>query len=416
MIDNLIGAGEDSHIEFFDVRNPKVKVRVDNHNKYNFLKNDLKISLKKYCIEIKVLSTGEKLSFTIETFLGQGAYGMVFKLKNHTNKYFVLKISFENDDETSSIEEADLAEVAHIPEMCKPLYKGVNDIDFVIYRYLGEEASNFIKKIDDNKILLTMIKQLYTQIYNLNINNEFHNDIKIENSIIADKDKKLYLIDFGLIGPTSTLGTIYSICMYGCTYAISTIYSKNLTVLNLKIKDIEELQKYSKSTDIVGFFNFLIDSFLVKSNKNIYTILQSLLNLVDPRTVQDQDMIHCQNFIKMLCFCSILSFNEEPYKILKRIRYYNEIIVNIEKKLFEYIKRAEYIYKIKINNDNDIYGRTQLYTFIICKEIGNFNKKFFTFIHNLVINCYNSTFNLKYFNDNYDIMFDIKFLQQDRFF
>ena len=412
MIDNLIGAGEDSLIEFFDVRNPKVKVKVNNSNKEYFIENNLKTSFKNYRIEITVLSTGEKLSFSIEKILGQGGFGIVFKLKNITNNDFiVVKISLFNDDETSSIE-ALIANIAQIPEICKPLYQGVNDIDFVIYRYLGEEASNFIKKIDDNIILLTMIQQLYIQIYNLNINNEFHNDINIENSIITDKDNELYLIDFGLINIKSTFGTIYSICMFGCIHTLSTNYYKHLKSFNLDITDIVKLQKYSKSTDIVGFFNFLIDCFLVKKGKKIYTILLSLLDLVDRRANSEEN--NYIGFIKMLCFCSILSFNEEPYKILKRIRYYNDIIVNIENKLFEYIKRAEYIYKIKINND--IYGRTQLYTFIICKEIGNFNKKFFTFIHNLVINCYNSTFNLKYFNDNYDIMFDIKFLQQDRFF
>ena len=406
MIDNLIGAGAPSSIEFFDL-NPSVKVKknVNNSNKHDLIET-IKITPRKIGIEITVTSTGEKLSFNINKILGQGGYGIVFELERigefaDNEKNMVLKISL-HDDDTSSNEEGKKTDTLHILDICKALYQGVVDVDFVIYKYLGGSTKKYIKTITNPKDTFKMFKQLYKQIYNLNIHNQFHNDVKMENTLFDNKKNEIHLIDYGLASNVSTLGTIFTICMYACVEHLSR--KDFLISKGIKLNELEELKKNSKSTDIVGFFHFIIDTLLIEKRKNIYSnILQPLLEL-DATSSND-------NYVKLLCLFCILSYNRKPYDILYKIKFFKEIIDKIQLKLYANIIKAEYIFGIKITRDYN--GLILLYTYYICNQLEIYNnKKLFKFIYNLVINCFNSTFDLNYFNKNYDIMFNINFLKR----
>lgn len=398
MINNLIGAGARSSIKFVDLHSSMKIENITNSNKHDLIQR-IRTNPQNYGIEITVTSTGQKLSFSINRKLGEGGFGIVFELqKIGTEEIMVLKISLLNDD-TSSDKEGVITESLKIPKICKALYQGVNDVDFVIYRYLGSEISRYVSNINRAEDVLTMFKQLYDQIYNLNFNNQFHNDVKKENTVIADDTHNLYLIDYGIANTKSTSGTFTTMCMAGCLDELSKTNYKDY--IDSKGININELKKYSKSTDIIGFFNFIIDVLLLRAGKNVYSnIFLTLLELERGYTPD--------NYIKMLCLFCILSYNREPYNLLSKNAFCKKIIDNIEKKLYINSQNAEGTFDIQITRD--CLGLTSLYTYLICIERDNYDKNMYLFIRNLVRNCYNSTFDLNYFNDNYNRMFNIKFL------
>jgi serine/threonine protein kinase len=398
MINNLIGAGAPSSIKFINFSTGKTLNSITNSNKDDLIR-DIKARPGDFGIEITVTSTNQRLIFNINRILGEGGYGIVFELKSdEIPEIMVLKIS-SKDNDISSEKEGVLTEKLNILEICKALYQGAKDVDFVIYRYLGSEISSYVRTINRAEDVLTMFRQLYDQIYKLNIINQFHNDVKKENTVIADVKHHLYLIDYGIADTKSTMGTYTTICMYGCLDELSQVDYKGF-IDSIGI-NINELKKHSKSTDIIGFFNFIIDVLLLGKGKNIYSnIFLPFLELERGYTTT--------NLIKMLCLFCILSYNREPYNILSKNAFCKPIIDEIEKKLYDNSRKAEIIFDIKITRD--YFGLTSLYTYLICKERGNFDKNMYLFIKNLVINCYNSNFDLKYFDDNYYRMFNIKFL------
>lgn len=109
----------------------------------------------------------------------------------------------------------------------------------------------------------------------------------------------------------------------------------------------------------------------------------------------------------MLCFLSIISFNKKPYNILLTNPYCNSIIQEIQKKLFIYNSCSSTYVRLKDNNQGIF-----CYTCFIFNNLNFKTEEQFLFLLNLVKKCLNSTFNLKEFQEIYDIILNKNFLLQ----
>ena len=165
--------------------------------------------------------------------------------------------------------EGKLTEQIIIPENSKALYQGTAEINFVIYKYLGVPAEYYYRNTKlDIGYIFEQLQQLFQQIYNLNKNDQFHNDVKIRNCVVYEDGFSFFLslIDFGSINfCESYMGTFDSLCISACMNWLNKIYISSLQRI-MKFKEFKEFNKLkilSKSTDIVGFYNTVIQILLL---------------------------------------------------------------------------------------------------------------------------------------------------------
>ena len=383
---NLIGSGENGIIEF-RLKNGESETPIEiNENFILSLTNSVK-EQKSVLIIVKKDDSLEH-RFSIQKNLGKGGNGIVFLLNN--NKVLKLPLNYKK-----SIKKEGQDEQFRIPDRSRALFQGDSNISFVIYNYLGKDLMDILHvnslKEDNLALLFKLYKQLFNQIYELNINNQFHNDVKIENCVIFEDN--LSLIDFGTLKDFSFLGTYHSVSMKGCVIFLKKNFSKDLQDIKLDDYIIEYLLENCINTDIIGFFYFIIDCLLInyRISKTSYSLLTNILQLKGNYCFTD--------IIKMLCFFSIISFNKKPYNILLTNPYCNYFIIEeIEKKLFTYSCDSPYI-RLKDNNKG-IY----CYICFIFNELKFNNQDQFLFLLTLVKKCFNSTFNLEQFKENYDIL------------
>ncbi len=386
---NLLGAGENGIIEFI-LKEEKKETPIE-------IGEDFISSLedKKSVFIILKKEDRSEQRFSIKKMLGKGGNGIVFLLED--NKVIKLPLEFGN-----SITQEGKDEQFGIPFRSKALFQGDRNISFVIYNYLGNNLNDTLLCNSNQKnnldLLFNIYKQLFDQIYGLNKNSKFHNDVKIQNCVILENT--LSLIDFGEVEDFSFRGSYCSICIKGCIYWLKINFSSNLKKIQLDDCIIEYLLVNCVSTDIIGFFNFIIGCLLknYQIKKTSYSLLKEILSLKGEYSFED--------IIKMLCFLSIISSNKKPYDILSRNPYCNCIIQEIQKKLFIF-NTCSSIYKLKVVNEGIFCYACFLY----------FNLEFqtqdqFLFLFNLVKKCFNSTFDLDEFKKFYDIILNKNLLEQ----
>lgn len=274
---NLIGAGENGTIKFKEkigINETFIDTKDENFlqklkEKLNFNKDDKLFMREKNIFLVLRKDDGTEINFKIKKFLDEGGNGSVFLLDD--NK--IIKLS--KDKKVSMKIEAENSDILNIPKNSKALYQGELDFSFVIYNYLGEELKKYLENNTiELDLLFRFFLQLFNQIYILNTNQQYHNDVKIRNCVILDDN--LSLIDFDSYHRFSYRGTYVSLCMKGCLYWLIEHFQKDLQAIQLDNCIIEHLLENCVSTDIVGFFNLVIDCLLVK-----YKIENTLYNLLN---------------------------------------------------------------------------------------------------------------------------------------
>jgi hypothetical protein len=239
----LIGGGIDAQIAFLD----GIFIRVSYNDK----------------------SGPKVVKYRIIKKVGSGVSGTVYSLEQiephlppGSNNSFVIKLTMLVDDKVHGYnkQEGYSLDFLKVEERVKAIYQGRNGIiDFAIYKYLGENLESFFKKSDiTGKTLLSLIQQLHTQLYTLNSNDTFHNDVKMQNIVVHEVsgNLELSLIDYGNLTRThSQRGTTHSMCIRGCAEFL--LGSK--PPLNAELQQlVRALLPKATSTDYVGFFNVII--------------------------------------------------------------------------------------------------------------------------------------------------------------
>ena len=401
----LLGSGKNAIIKFFysNIKDPATKQSIEldvtkpQDERYKLFSQILKRNLRNPELIFTVEVTDDDgiiESFIIDKYLSEGANGAVFKTRD--NK--IIKITLQPNNRM--IKEGRMTEELCIKTYRKALYQGAQDIGFIIYNYLGESLEKFIKETHRKlKFYFSIFNNLFDQIYKLNKHNYFHNDVKIGNCIFYKSS--LILIDWELTERTSYIGSYDSLCLFGCAYYLRHKFSSNMS--SNGISDISIIIEESSSTDIVGFFNFIIDCLFIYRGINItsYKIFQPILNLKGDFSFND--------IIKILCFFSILSQNRNVYRIISTFPFCQDIIRQIETKLCE-IRIDESLLPdgIRVNDDNRCII---CYAFIIFSNLEFRNKKQFLFIFNLVYECFNSRFDLENFKLNISRVLDKSLLE-----
>jgi len=400
---NLIGAGENGKIQFrfLEYGKESIILQVNNDDKNKFIEI-LGGNLKKGIITIIITKdNGETEIFSILNFIAEGSYGCVFKLLHLVKKENMI-IKLSKIPGTSSSEGISIDRLPIDPKK-KALYQGKTDIDFAIYKYLGENANEFFNKnIYSINFLFEKFWYLFYEIYILNRHFQFHNDVKLDNCVI-DEFKNLSLIDFGLITFTqSNKASIQSLCMRGVIEWLLSNYGIDISKINNCYNTLEQLKQYAISTDIVGFLNIVLDILFIQRKRGI--LIFNLYNMI-------LESLH-YNFntlTNLLCFFSIISFNRNSYIILKRHNYFIPIIEKIESKLYSLVNFDEiqkYI-KFQINEDNRGFLS---YTYLIFINLGFNTENQFKFIYNLILFFLNSSFNINDFYYQYSTLFNLDYL------
>jgi hypothetical protein len=399
---NLIGAGENGTIKFKFLERGKESIPLEvKDNFIEFIKK-LKENLEKGVITIIITKdNGDTEIFSILNFIAEGAIGAVFKLLHLVKKEnMIIKISKMKG--ASSIEGINIDRLTIDPQK-KALYQGTNDIDFAIYKYLGEGANIFFSKTTYSiNFLFDKFWYLFYEIYMLNINLQFHNDVKLENCVV-DEFNNLSLIDYGLVTITnSNRGTIISISMRGVIEWLLIDYITDLSKIPNYSLIVDSLKQHALSTDIVGYLNIVLDILFIQRKRGIaiFNLYHMILENLE------------YNFItlcNLLCFLCIVSYNRNPYIILKENDYFKPIIQKLEQKLYSLVNFDEiqkYI-SFQINQDNSGYLS---YTYLIFKNLGFNTENQFLFIHNLITFFMNSSFNISNFYNQYSTLFNLDFL------
>jgi len=214
------------------------------------------------------------IKYTILYKIGQGSLSKVYLIESENNLKYVIKMSLDNSDyiilELEYI--YDILKRNNILCDCIPLYSGYI-VDYnrycIIYPYFGRynlEDINLFKLNKQDKI--DIIKQIMSQLSKLT--NCIHCDLKPSN-IVINYDKKITIIDYGLIKELSDTDNILS-----TPYITSPESLLSLDDLK-KYKSEDDIIKYDKH-DYYGLFFIILTIIL---DKNFYNIFNSYLNKIN---------------------------------------------------------------------------------------------------------------------------------------
>ena len=328
--ENIIGGGIAGHISFCTVEHlPILPVPVPNIMSLN----------DTHYIKLTVVGTGYKY-YRIIRKAGEGFTSIVYLIQEQEQEHFVIKFNklenFDNDKEGLA------TDILHIPARIKALYQGRLDVDFVIFNFLGIDLLLFLKNHTDISPLnqLSLIRQLHEQLYELNKNTQFHNDVRCQNIVVNPNPDPvpnpvsdpvsnpnisyiLSLIDYGrYCGGASNGGSFISMCMQGCAQRCIEILP---IMLKHELYYIKKVQSSLVSTDYVGFYNFVID--LICKSQISYDIY---IKILDIKTTNMYE-----NCIKILCLLCYISIETTPDIKNFLIRYKSVISVDVtERNLF----------------------------------------------------------------------------------
>jgi WD40 repeat protein len=288
----------------------------------------------------------KNIIYTIKDEIGRGSFGIVNKLvKDDDGVEFILKKGvtiFDEGHNTESLKDI-------IDEDMLVLFQGTIPKEFLIAKYNGnnlhkEYLNRKIKIKNEFNSTITQTLQLLSKI---NKKGFYHNDIKLEN--ITIKNKKVYLIDFGLLDKESIKGNFMSNSIYSITpYKFTEIKSK------------------LKSTDIFGFFYVCIDLLCVNDVDN-YSYNRILLNIIGiqtytlfynylfylyyyilPTDYRTNQEINDNNFV-MYLDCKFPTF-EESKQIFGEFNPEHTNLFRFMAFIYNNLSNIPDVYKIDINN------------------------------------------------------------------
>jgi len=121
--------------------------------------------------------------------------------------------------------------------------KDLTKLKYLNMRFLGKSLQSIIddqKQFDKEEVrnILTSFAILASKVYEMNKKDFFHNDLHLGNVMYDKQYKKIYLIDFGFLGPPikSELTDLLGICVIVKTFISTVLFSKNN--LSSEMKDV----------------------------------------------------------------------------------------------------------------------------------------------------------------------------------
>jgi hypothetical protein len=308
----IVGGGLDANIAFYS----------NEQLNQPLLINDIKDIINKKSLYIRITSILPSCVYKVEEKVGEGISGTVLKIKKirplpaqSEPEIFVIKLTILTDSKDNALnkEEGENIDKIHshipyiVPNRVKALFQGkTGKIDFAIFNYLGQDLKTFLRDNSSTMtapIILSLITQLHEQLYILNRNTFYHNDVKMPNIVVKIDEKtgsnyELSLIDFGIVTyKNSGKGTIESMCLYGCASFLLGVISEEEKLKTELIK----LQSKAVSSDYVGFFNIIIC--LLNPNYCAYMIYYYILEINGVYTFD--------NLLKILCLLCYVSNSAE---------------------------------------------------------------------------------------------------------
>ena len=274
--------------------------------------------------------------YKIIRLLGKGNYGIVYLIKNNDEtdtKEYIFKTGITHYS-TASYDEgikSNLLEKILDKDMLV-LFQGKYKSDFLISTYNG---TDLLKEFKDKKHLIkdkyaSITTQLLELLQTINMNDIFHNDIKLENVTI--KGDKVYLIDFGLLSKLkSNMGSLWSMSYNGVIAILEAYrYIKYYDAYYdddyydddyYEVEIFDTLKLFLIDTDIVGFFYCCIELlFLTVDNGN--TLLKTLFSTLG---ISDYSKISLYKLFELFYF--ILP---KPYRTIQILNnnsnYYNDLL------------------------------------------------------------------------------------------
>jgi len=318
------------------------------------------------------------INFTKIEKIGEGTFGIVYKIiKDDDGNEYILKIGKIEDNVSREGIEADLLKNIIDDDMLI-LFQGRIHEDFLISKYNGknlfdEYRYKFDKIIDEFNSTTT---QLLLLLYNINKNKLFHNDIKIKN--ITIKNKKVYLIDFGLLDNLSVEGSLTSTSLMG----IINSFIRNNYYSIISSEQLITFKKKLKNTDIFGFFYICIDLLILLTFGSV-----DILLLLFRKEITIINLFYLYYFILPTRYRDIEKVNEESSKlfstVLPDVKKTREIFKDFEEEYTNLFRFMTFIYMNinipQINQDNlinflKILSDCLLPTFEYIDFIPKFNK------------------------------------------
>jgi serine/threonine protein kinase len=268
--------------------------------------------------------TSKIIEYEKQNFIGSGSNGRVYLLKRKSdNELFIFKEGDEDDDE--NINEGAKSDNLKgiIDDDMLVLFQGEKQ-NFLISHYNGNDIKKEYENIQDIKNdFIFVTEQLLTLLKKINTSNFYHNDIKLQNVTI--KNKKVYLIDFGLLSINSQKGTLMSMSIKGL---IHFIWEKNY--LSKYKGSLRIMWSKLISTDIFAFFYFCLD--LLNGWKKTYFSN----NILDKFSITGYEKKDLKNLFYLYYFILPKDFfldiiSDDAYFNSQSSLKYNHILPSVEK-------------------------------------------------------------------------------------
>ena len=262
-----------------------------------------------------------EIKYIINKQIGEGGNGIVYLITKKNDKYdkekYIFKQGLYSNSNASFIEGTQSNLLKNIlDDDMLVLFQGSSQSDFLISTYNGNDLLNEFKnkpeQIKDKYASITT--QLLELLHKINMNNIFHNDIKLENVTI--KNDKVYLIDFGLLSyKKSTIGSLMTMSYKGVIAGLKE-YEYNYYSNNT----LNTLEKILKNTDIVGFFYCCIDLLFLTVIDSKYS-----LKLLYRLNILNYEMDSLYNLFELFYFILPKSNRNIP-ELNNRLYYYNKLL------------------------------------------------------------------------------------------
>ena len=321
-----------------------------------------------------------------ENKIGQGAFGIVYKIHKADKDYAIKAINLQkvDDEKVKDIEkEANiLTKINH--ENIVKFYKSfkINKSYYIVMEYCKySDLDNFIENIKnerkekekeiliDKTVIYSIILDICLGIKEIHKENIIHRDLKPEN-IFIDKDYKIKIGDFGIAKELG--GTIHhTINMGTLNYMAPEIINLNTLGDNKKEKIeydnkvdiwslgciIYELCTLEKCFNVFQIVQKKYDIPKMNNNKEFQEIIDKLL-IVDPRERPNIDEVY--NLIKNLNITSnsidenyLNSLDDISRNIIKRNK--NQIIIIIKVNQKDIKKKVFFLENDCYLKNNEVY-------------------------------------------------------------
>jgi hypothetical protein len=349
---DIKGGGINSSIRFYTVGDGGSEQSVSSTELPSFL-NGNNISR----LHIKILYIHEdKLKFIAYRFIkkvGSGSYGDVYQIEQVEpvpqpgSPNFVIKLNIKKRDKKYNMVEGETIDGLKVSPSVKAIFQGwVGNIDYAIYNYLGQNLHTFFSKWENLKDFTqeqyrSLIEQLHTQLYALNSNRQYHNDVKIDNIVMCKTtssddyelslidyklsliDYKLSLIDYGLLTrDNSDKGSFHSMCIRGCAQYLS---------IDIPFFNQANSLFISTSTDYVGFFHVVV--FLLNPTYKHSEIYTEILGLTPTKKGVWYTSENICKVLCLLCYVSGCSNERDVATVDAFLGNYTSTVTGIDKVL-----------------------------------------------------------------------------------